>query len=111
MQQAEKDFRTAEFYRRTKHPGSAYFYYEIVRRRYPGTPLADKATERMKELEAQHEKEEANEKTKGHFNLPFLTPAKPDPTVGPRLTAPPGGDSLPPITGPAAMPAGTMSPR
>jgi outer membrane protein assembly factor BamD (BamD/ComL family) len=111
MQQAEKDFRTAEFYRRTKHPGSAYFYYEIVRRRYPGTPLADKAAERMKELEAQHEKEEANEKTKGHFNLPFLTPAKPDPTVGPRLTAPPGGDALPPITGPAAMPAGTMSPR
>ena len=35
-QQAEKDYMTAEFYRRTGHPGSAYFYYEIVRRRYPG---------------------------------------------------------------------------
>src|SRR5262249_19848276 len=35
-QQAEKDFKVAEFYERTGHPGSAYFYYEIVRRRYPG---------------------------------------------------------------------------
>src|SRR5262249_60277239 len=70
MQQAEKDFRIAEFYRRTNHPGSAYFYYEIVRRRYPGTPLADKAAERMKELEAKHEKEEAKDKSKPAFSLP-----------------------------------------
>ena len=33
-QQAQKDYQTAEFYRRTGHPGSAYFYYEVVRRRY-----------------------------------------------------------------------------
>ncbi|MER3415515.1 MAG: hypothetical protein C4297_04780 [Gemmataceae bacterium] len=46
-QQAEKDFRIAEYYRRTGHYGSAYFYYEIVRRRYPGTTWADRATERM----------------------------------------------------------------
>ena len=111
MQQAEKDFRTAEFYKRTNHPGSAYFYYEIVRRRYPGTPLADKAAERMKELEAQHEKDETKEKTKPHINLPFLTPAKPDPTAGPRLTAPPGGDPFPPITGPTGLPTGAPTPR
>ena len=111
MQQAEKDFRTAEFYKRTNHPGSAYFYYEIVRRRYPGTPLADKAAEHMKELEALHQKDEAKEKTKPLFNLPFLTPAKPDPTAGPRLTAPPGGDSFPPLTGPTGMPTGTLAPR
>src|SRR5580765_2610733 len=30
--QAEKDFNLAEFYQRTGHPGSAYFYYEIVKR-------------------------------------------------------------------------------
>ena len=111
MQQAEKDFRTAEFYKRTNHPGSAYFYYEIVRRRYPGTPLADKAAEHMKELEALHQKDEAKEKTKPLFNLPFLTPAKPDPTAGPRVTAPPGGDSFPPLTGPTGMPTGTLAPR
>ncbi len=46
-QQAQKDYITAEFYRRTGHPGSAYFYYEVVRRRYPGTKFADLATERM----------------------------------------------------------------
>src|SRR5262249_4159299 len=52
LQQAEKDFKIAEFYRRTGHPGSAYFYYEIVRRRYPGTKYADEATQQMHDLHA-----------------------------------------------------------
>jgi len=56
-EQAEKDFKIAEFYRRTDHPGSAYFYYEIVRRRYPGTKYAEQAIERMHELRAKAEKE------------------------------------------------------
>jgi outer membrane protein assembly factor BamD (BamD/ComL family) len=55
-QQAQKDYMTAEFYRRTGHPGSAYFYYEIVRRRYPGTKFADLATERMNRIREQVEK-------------------------------------------------------
>ncbi len=54
-QQAEKDFAMAEFYRRTGHAGSAYFYYEVVRRRYPGTPFATRAEERMSDLRAQAE--------------------------------------------------------
>ena len=45
-QQAEKDFQTAEYYERTGHPGSAVFYYELVRRRYAGTRYSDLATER-----------------------------------------------------------------
>jgi outer membrane protein assembly factor BamD (BamD/ComL family) len=52
LQQAQKDYNTAEFYRRTGHPGSAYFYYEIVRRRYPSTKFAELATERMHQLRA-----------------------------------------------------------
>ena len=48
--QAEKDFQMAEFYRRTGHPGSAYFYYEIVRRRYPGTDASNRAFVRMNEI-------------------------------------------------------------
>ncbi|MHB1424815.1 MAG: hypothetical protein ACYC3I_16715 [Gemmataceae bacterium] len=48
--QAEKDFQMAEFWRRTGHPGSAYFYYEIVRRRYPNTDTAQLATKRMTEI-------------------------------------------------------------
>jgi outer membrane protein assembly factor BamD (BamD/ComL family) len=63
--QAEKEFSTAEFYRRTNHPCSAYFYYEIVRRRYAGTAWADKATERMLELRDKVEKE--NAKTQQEF--------------------------------------------
>ena len=48
--QAEKDFNIAEFYRRTGHPASAWFYYELVRRRYNGTEFHDKAVARMGEL-------------------------------------------------------------
>jgi outer membrane protein assembly factor BamD (BamD/ComL family) len=57
-QQADKDFKIAEFYRRTGHPGSAYFYYGIVRRRYPNTTYFDKATQRMHDLKAVLEKTE-----------------------------------------------------
>lgn len=49
-QQAEKDFRTAEYYERVGHPGSAVFYYELVRRRFAGTRYADIATERKENL-------------------------------------------------------------
>lgn len=55
-QQAEKDFQVAEHYRRTGHAPSAYFCYEIVRRRYPGTKYFDLATERMNELRVKLEK-------------------------------------------------------
>jgi outer membrane protein assembly factor BamD (BamD/ComL family) len=47
LQQADRDFNIAEFYRRTNHPGSAYFYYELVRRRYPNTQYAEKAIASM----------------------------------------------------------------
>ncbi|MDY3553117.1 tetratricopeptide repeat protein [Gemmata sp. JC717] len=49
-QQAEKDFRMAEYYERTGHPGSAVFYYELVRRRYAGTKYAEAATESKERL-------------------------------------------------------------
>src|SRR5439155_9032255 len=50
LQQADRDFNIAEFYRRTGHPGSAYFYYELVVRRYPNTEYADKAAARKNEM-------------------------------------------------------------
>lgn len=56
MQQAEKDFKMAEYYERTRHPGSAYFYYELVRRRYPGTKFSDEATRRMERIKGEAEK-------------------------------------------------------
>jgi outer membrane protein assembly factor BamD (BamD/ComL family) len=49
-QQAEKDFLTADYYERTGHPGSAVFYYELVRRRYAGTRYSDLATDRQTRL-------------------------------------------------------------
>src|SRR5262249_42976598 len=94
MQQAEKDYKIAEFYRRTGHPGSAYFYYEIVRRRYPGTPFFHKATEGMHEIHKAVEKEEK--------------PVPPVPEAGQHPT--PGADAPPPgAPDAAAAPSGLSS--
>ncbi len=59
MQLAEKDFKTAEYYERTNHPGSAYFYYELVCRRYPGTKFSDLAKDRLVALDHVRQKLEA----------------------------------------------------
>jgi len=56
MQQAEKDFKQAEFYRKTGHPGPAYFYHLLVQRTYPGTPYAQESAKIVQELEAQRDK-------------------------------------------------------
>lgn len=55
-QHAAKDIHHAELYERTGHPGSAYFMYEMVRRRYPGTKYATHAEEQMSRLKAEMEK-------------------------------------------------------
>jgi beta-lactamase regulating signal transducer with metallopeptidase domain len=51
-EQAIKELNTAKFYLRTGHPGSAAFYYEIIKRRYPGTPAAEEADLALRELRA-----------------------------------------------------------
>jgi outer membrane protein assembly factor BamD (BamD/ComL family) len=59
MQQAESDFRTAEYYERTGRPGSAVYTYELVRRRYPGTKFSDLAEKRIEKLKDEAAKEKA----------------------------------------------------
>jgi hypothetical protein len=49
-QQAGKDLRIAAFYERTGHADSARFYYELVKRRYPGSPESAKAEERLRQF-------------------------------------------------------------
>jgi TolA-binding protein len=73
MQQAEKDFKMAEFYQRTKRPESAFFLFEVVRRRYPGTKYADLATERMHEIRAKVERENGP-----RLSVPEAAPLQPD---------------------------------
>jgi outer membrane protein assembly factor BamD (BamD/ComL family) len=84
MQQAEKELNMAEFYRRTGHPGSAYFYYELVQRRYPNTTFAQQARERWAELRAKVEKE------RGGPASPPAAPAQvqPQPQAQPAPAAP-----------------------
>jgi RNA polymerase sigma-70 factor (ECF subfamily) len=50
---AAKDFDLAEFYRRTGHPGTASFYYELVTRRHPHTSCAARAKQHLIELQKQ----------------------------------------------------------
>ncbi len=50
---AEKLLKMAEYWRRTGHPGSAIFYYEQLSQDYPDTIYAQRAKERMKEMEEQ----------------------------------------------------------
>ena len=88
LQQAEKDFKIAEFYKRTGHAGSAWFYYDLVRLRYPQTKYAERATDRMHELKAKLEKK------KGKNALPPVSPLgerRPEdgpPREGPAMTLP-----------------------
>jgi TolA-binding protein len=71
LQQAAKDYEKAELWRRTGHTPSAYFYYEIVRRRYPGTKYADLAAKKMQQIRAELEKSQHGQ--------PVLTHAAPLP--------------------------------
>jgi outer membrane protein assembly factor BamD (BamD/ComL family) len=117
MQQAEKDFKIAEFYKRTGHPGSAYFYYEIVRRRYPGTPFFDQATTRMLELRQELEKQHASlppeppapGQTK---TLPATPPSGPEQAPPPQPVTPTPGNTPPPVTEtpPQPTPPRTLAP-
>ena len=66
QQQADRDFNIGEFYRRTGHPGSAYFYYELVRRRYPNTDYAKKADDRMNELRSRVQEEQRTMRSDGN---------------------------------------------
>jgi outer membrane protein assembly factor BamD (BamD/ComL family) len=59
MQQAESEFRTAEYYERIGKPGSASYTYEMVRRRYPGTKYSDLAEKRIEKLKDDAAKEKA----------------------------------------------------
>ncbi len=61
QQQADGDWKVAQFYERVGRPASAYFYYELVRRRYHGSEYARKAEERMARLKARVDSEKAKE--------------------------------------------------
>ncbi len=98
LQQAEKDYNTAEFYLRTGKPCPAYFMYEVVRRRYPKTGFDEKATERMWEIYRKAEKE-------GKGQIPRPQPLMEDGSEVPMAGPPPGVPAgLPPATPPQGSP-------
>ncbi|MSQ93751.1 MAG: tetratricopeptide repeat protein [Gemmataceae bacterium] len=87
-QQAERDFKIAEFYQRTGHPGSAYFYFELVCRRYPGTNFAAQALQRKEQLKS---KVAPEQREQGSQPSVKDTPRQPTPRILPNLVPPPAG--------------------
>ncbi|MBA4186716.1 MAG: hypothetical protein C0467_01735 [Planctomycetaceae bacterium] len=114
-QQAEKDFRMAEYYERTGHPGSAVFYYELVRRRYAGTRYSDLATEKKEHLVALMKEGKpapgrdpfavVQAKWKEVFGSPSASPKATDENEPKRDEVQPVGG-----TAPAPLPAGAVQP-
>ena len=112
QQQADSDFKVAEFYRRVGRPGSAYFYYELVRRRYRGTEYAKKATERMAELKQRVDAERAREKAKEPGAVAGPGGASPEMETAPRVYAP--GQPVSPLgngQAPGTLPPGMLNDR
>ena len=95
-QKAEKDYKMAEFWAWTGHPGSAYFYFELVRRRYPGTKFAEMATMRKEQLRDAAEKDDAKKPSK--FWAPFFGEAPANVVPAPQGPAP--GANTPPMLPP-----------
>jgi len=93
LQQAEKDYKTANFYERTGHEPSAYFYYQIVRQRYPGTKYFEMATERMHVLKAKAEKSDSK-----LIDAPNGLPSVPAPALTDALAGQPSGNPGAPET-------------
>ncbi len=109
QQQADKDWKIAEFYRRTGHPGSAYFYYDVVRRRYRGTSYEKKALERMAELKKHADEKQQKDDARGI--VPPAGPATETAPVPRALT--PGRPLTAPETGPVpqVLPPGLNNDR
>ncbi|MCI0455975.1 MAG: outer membrane protein assembly factor BamD [Gemmataceae bacterium] len=98
QQQADKDWKIAEFYRRVGKPAPAYFMYELVRRRYPGTTYEQKAIDRMRELQPRADRDRARsgEMPLGVNGAPVEAPLPRPYTPGAPLETGPAPQLLPP---------------
>lgn len=106
--QAERDLETAEYYRRTNRFGSAFFYYELVKRRYPGTMYSDKAADRIIEIKNLQE-QKAADKAAGKVNTLEMVQEKLDNLFGNKPRPENEPTAAPTPTRPAApiVPAGS----
>jgi outer membrane protein assembly factor BamD (BamD/ComL family) len=106
-QQAEKDYKIAEFYRRTGHPGAAYFYYELVRKRYPETPYGSKlAPQRIEELRHKLAKDNQELPPEGPAARPAPAPGAGAPQRPGMLPTLPQPNPVRPEFAPAPRPVG-----
>ena len=107
-QLAEKDLETAQYYERVGYPGSAIFCYELVRRRYGGTPYSDVATERKDQLMADLK---SGKKLANKHDPIDLLQAKWDEMRGKKVEVADPDAPPPPARGPVAQPGPGGPPR
>jgi hypothetical protein len=101
VQQADRDYKIAEFYHRTGHPGAAYFYFELVRRRYPGTSYSTQAAQKMNEIKGQVDHERSKSPTPPTAAPPTATAAAQNPLATPQPDVAPPPRTLPQLGQPA----------
>ena len=99
LQLAEKDYAIAEFYMKRGATASAWFYYEMVRRRYSDVPAVhDQAIARMKEINAdlvaQQNQSELVKEARRQFNIVVYGYKTPTLAPGQSLPAVPGVPEL-----------------
>jgi outer membrane protein assembly factor BamD (BamD/ComL family) len=99
LQQAEKDFKQADFYQRKGKLGAAYFYFELIKTTYKETPYARLAAERSAEIRAEVERHNGT--------LPPVPGQAPAPAPGP---GPAPGSGPAPVPGPAPTPGPELAP-
>jgi TolA-binding protein len=116
--QAEKDYDIARQFERTGHPGSAYFYYELVCRRYPGTTFAEKSHKKVEELRALADRENAQTPSPAVQPGNPGNPGAPGSEAGPMPRPVNPGPPMPPVGGggqygpsPRTLPPGLEGPR
>jgi TolA-binding protein len=104
QQQADSDWKVAQFYERIGKPASAYFYYELVRRRYHGSEYARKAEERMAHLKESVDREKAkDQQLQEQARQQEAKGGGPETGPVPRIYTP--GSPLPPLDNGPAPPA------
>ena len=112
FQLAEKDYQMAQYFERTNHPASAYFYYNLVIKRYPGSRHADLAKNRLIALEKVRDQMKHDQETGRHSGTFGEVVKQWDRLVGRPIGKVGGKDEgtlAPPPMAPSPMPA-SMSP-
>jgi hypothetical protein len=88
-QDADRETKVAEFYQRTGKFSTAYFYYQLVQIRYPGTDFAEKARQALEDLKKHRTRLVDGSEVWGPPGQPLQPPPPPMNQKAPKQLPPP----------------------